>query len=674
MMKRKAIALLLAAGLAAGMVGAAAVPADDEFLWESFSGEEIPDEELYYEDPDEEMTDPVLEDGFFTENEEDEDVFEPVFEDGEDDTEPEETYVYTEESEAEEAALAGSEPVSGSCGENAVWTVTGPDDNLKMTISGSGEIAASNSWNDYKASVKSVEIEPGLTAIGWRAFGGFSGMKEITIPDSVGTINSNAFENCSSLEEISIPSGVTEIKISTFSGCSGLVSVDLSECLSIGTFAFEKCSSLTSITLPDSLQTLGGTAFCGCSSLTEIVIPEKVKTIESSAFRDCTGLTTVSLPSELDSIGYYAFYNCASLTDINIPDTLTRINDYAFGGCNSLTEILVPDSVTYIASHAFDSCEATLLVYFGSYAESFAKDAGLNYKSICKMHVWEESYTVDKEATYTEGGSESIHCEICGEIKPGSEREIPKLKKPVSMLEISGIEDKTYTGEAQKQALVVKDGDTVLIEGPDYTVSYIDNTKAGKATVIITGEGEDYTDEVKKTFMINPMSLADAELNGVQNYVWTGSPIEPKPVVILNGKTLEEDKDYYLTYRTNKNTGRAGVTANGKGNYTDSAVRHFAIKPKPSWIASLSSPKTKQIAVKWGNRAQISGFQLVLSVKPDCSSPKITKNIYDPKLLSMTVPVYNAKKTYYVRIRTFKKTYDKTYFSEWSAIKTVKTK
>ena len=142
----------------------------------------------------------------------------------------------------------------------------------------------------------------------------------------------------------------------------------------------------------------------------------------------------------------------------------------------------------------------------------------------------------------------------------------------------------------------------------------------------------------------------------------------------LNGKTLQEGKDYYLTYRTNKNTGRAGVTANGKGNYTDSAVRHFAIIPKPSWIDSLSSPKTKQIAVKWGNRAQISGFQLVLSVKPDCSSPKITKNIYDPKLLSMTVPVYNAKKTYYVRIRTFKKTYDKTYFSAWSAIKTVKTK
>ena len=605
-MKRKVIALLLAAGLVACSIGTAAVPAEDEFLWESFSGEEIPDEGLYDEVPDEEMTDPVPEDEFAAENEEDGNFFDAGFEDGDDDSEPEEPYFYAEESEAEEAAFAGNVVASGRCGEYAVWTVKGPEDDLEMTISGSGEITATNTWNAYKASVKYVDIESGLTAIGCRVFSDFEEM-----------------------EEIRIPSGVTEIK---------------------------------------------SYAFRGCYSLTEIAVPEKVKVIEESAFKDCTGLTTVSLPSGLSTIDKSAFYNCVSLTEFSIPDTVARINEYAFGKCSSLTEIFIPDSVMSIAVNAFENCYATLLVYFGSYAEAYAKNTGRDYKAICKEHVWEESYTVDTEATYTAAGSESIHCQNCGEIKPGSEREIPKLKKPVSMLEISGIEDKTYTGKSQKQALVVKDGDTVLREETDYTVSYIDNINVGQATIIIAGEGKDYTGEVKETFMINPMPLTDAELSGVQNYVWTGSPIEPKPVVKLNGKTLQEGKDYYLTYRTNKNTGRAGVTANGKGNYTDSAVRHFAIIPKPSWIDSLSSPKTKQIAVKWGNRAQISGFQLVLSVKPDCSSPKITKNIYDPKLLAMTVPVYNAKKTYYVRIRTFKKTYDKTYFSAWSAIKTVKTK
>ena len=40
-------------------------------------------------------------------------------------------------------------------------------------------------------------------------------------------------------------------------------------------------------------------------------------------------------------------------------------------------------------------------------------------------HSWNEEYTVDKEATCAEAGSESIHCSVCGAIKEDSVREIP---------------------------------------------------------------------------------------------------------------------------------------------------------------------------------------------------------------------------------------------------------
>ena len=46
-------------------------------------------------------------------------------------------------------------------------------------------------------------------------------------------------------------------------------------------------------------------------------------------------------------------------------------------------------------------------------------------------HSWNTAYTVDKEATDTEDGQESIHCSVCGEIKEGSERVIPKTDQPV---------------------------------------------------------------------------------------------------------------------------------------------------------------------------------------------------------------------------------------------------
>lgn len=40
-------------------------------------------------------------------------------------------------------------------------------------------------------------------------------------------------------------------------------------------------------------------------------------------------------------------------------------------------------------------------------------------------HLWNETYTIDKEATRTEPGKKSIHCSVCDEIKEGSEEEIP---------------------------------------------------------------------------------------------------------------------------------------------------------------------------------------------------------------------------------------------------------
>ena len=45
-----------------------------------------------------------------------------------------------------------------------------------------------------------------------------------------------------------------------------------------------------------------------------------------------------------------------------------------------------------------------------------------------KGHKWSRQYTVDKKATYASAGSKSIHCSVCGEVKPGSSVSIPRLK------------------------------------------------------------------------------------------------------------------------------------------------------------------------------------------------------------------------------------------------------
>lgn len=74
---------------------------------------------------------------------------------------------------------------------------------------------------------------------------------------------------------------------------------------------------------------------------------------------------------------------------------------------------------------------------------------------------------------------------------------------------IQSIEGRVYTGEAFTPAVVVKDGETTLTQGVDYTVTYTDNTNAGNATVTVTAvEGSDYSGQAQTTFTIAKASIS----------------------------------------------------------------------------------------------------------------------------------------------------------------------
>ena len=238
---------------------------------------------------------------------------------------------------------------------------------------------------------------------------------------------------------------------------------------------------------------------------------------------------------------------------------------------------------------------------------------------------------------------------------------------------VSGIKNKLYNGKAQTQVPVVKSGGITLKPNTDYTLSYKNNINVGKATVIITGKGN-FSGKITRSFNITQLSLAKASVSGIKSKVYTGKAMTQAPVVKFNGKTLKLNTDYFLAYKNNVNTGRATIAIKGKRNYKGVVVRYFDINPKPSGITKLTSPKTRQIGITWEKRPQISGYQFEISTSRNFDKDNIQKNIYNPNQLSMTVSVGKAKTTYYIRIRTFKKTSAKAYFSTWSAIKTVKTK
>ena len=142
---------------------------------------------------------------------------------------------------------------------------------------------------------------------------------------------------------------------------------------------------------------------------------------------------------------------------------------------------------------------------------------------------------------------------------------------------VATITDQTYTGNAIKPAITVTDSEKTLT-ADDYTVTYESNTNAGTATVKITGKGN-YTDEVSKTFTINPKALENDMITAIDAQVYTGKAITPEPEVKYGEIKLEKDTDYTVSYESNTAVGTAAVTvtAVASGNYVGSATANFAI-------------------------------------------------------------------------------------------------
>ena len=143
-------------------------------------------------------------------------------------------------------------------------------------------------------------------------------------------------------------------------------------------------------------------------------------------------------------------------------------------------------------------------------------------------------------------------------------------------------------------------------------------------------------------------------------------------MVKYNGKKLVKDRDYTVKYANNKAVGNATVMITGIGKYGESVKKTFKINPK-SVALSAVTPGTKQLTVTWKKGAGITGYEIQYSLKKTfASAKKVT--ITKAATVKTVIKKLQPKKTYYVRIRTYKTVKKVTYYSKWSAKKTVKTK
>ena len=234
----------------------------------------------------------------------------------------------------------------------------------------------------------------------------------------------------------------------------------------------------------------------------------------------------------------------------------------------------------------------------------------------------------------------------------------------------------TYNGKVQKPSVTVKDSKgNVLKKGADYTVSYASgcvNVGTYKVTVKMMGN---YTGTKTLTFKIKPIDVSKCKISlSTTTYTYNGSVRKPAVTVKNHKGTKLNTTHYTVTYASGrKNVGTYKVTVKMKGNYTGTKTLTFKINPAKTSVSSLTAG-TKKLTVKWSKKsAQVTGYQIQYSTSKSFKS-YTTKTLSGYKKTSLTLTGLSAKKTYYVRVRTYKVVNGKKVYSAWSTVKYKKTK
>ena len=182
---------------------------------------------------------------------------------------------------------------------------------------------------------------------------------------------------------------------------------------------------------------------------------------------------------------------------------------------------------------------------------------------------------------------------------------VPAATKNITDSMVALLTDaKEYDGsETERTALIaVTDGDTILKNDTDYTIVikkddvFVDQMKnAGTYEITVTGKGN-YSGLVTKTYVIEQKSISDVAIEPVSDQYYTGDALKPELTVTDNGKKLEEDVDYTVSYSDNTKAGTAKVVITGMGNYSSTKETSFRIiekeTPTPSEPTTPPPPTT----------------------------------------------------------------------------------
>lgn len=472
---------------------------------------------------------------------------------------------------------------------------------------------------------------------------------DFVIPDTVETIGNEAFFNCYGMYHITISKNVKSIGELVFYrylplGCYFSFTVDSEN----EYFTADEDGSLFSkdmtVLYRYAYKTGDEDAFF---NFVTYKIPNTVTEIGSAAFQGSTeysalgGLLYVEFPQNLTKIGSNAFDNCTYLgdssmlmlagdiesVDIVIPDSVTEIGTEAFIAC-PFTTIVLPKSLKEIKTATFYNCSSLQEITIPENVETIADMAFMSCTSLNDVELNDNLKTIDEYAFY--------NCTALDSLKVGSN------------VTTIGNYALGYTMGEEDYALV--DGFTIMCKQGSAADKY------ASANGIIA----EYLSNVTPTPSVSPSATPTAT-PPTTTTLPSASPAGTPDATAVPSSTPSNVPPVDVTAAPN-------VTPGVKPEEKPAAVKKLG-KAK---LVSVVNKKKHKIVVTIKKAENATGYVVQYA---NTKKFKKAKNVVVSKKSVQKITLKNLKKkTYYVRVRAFRKLDKGTEYSSWSNAKKVKVK
>ena len=441
-----------------------------------------------------------------------------------------------------------------------------------------------------------------------------------------------------------------------------------------------------------------------------------------------------ALPENATVIEPGAFSNCTNLVNLNIKENVTEIGDNAFADSKNLQNIYFYGNSPKLGNNIFKNVTATVYYPYTdkTWSLDILRDYGGNITwvpwdpktgspakrslALCDIRIAEQKYTYDG----TEKTPEMIIMDGNYTLQKNTDYTV-KCSNNVNAgnaeLEITGAGNYSGTYKAgflieqtepslkfDKKTITVKYGTKPFLcalseKTTDGTITYSSsNPKAavvdpatGKVTIKGVGtaaimayaaKGTNYTAgstfcTIKVTKRSNTIKAsnirrtwyAKARKISINAKVYGKAPLKYSS----SSKSVKVDKKGRITIAA-KFTGSARITIRSSATAGYNAATKsitVTVNPAGTTLMTAKNLSGRKAQITWKKNRYVTGYEIQYSVNKNFRSGS-KKTVSGVSKTKYTLTKLQKNKTYYVRIRTYKKSGTKKYYSSWSKVKAVR--